>query len=285
MISSIYAVSETVEVSIENDTIANTDRHYTHGTRITYSYPLNNNLFPDKDISRSWAMGQYLYTPSNIDIETMQVGDRPYAGWLYGATSISVYDNKTLDFLEINVGIIGEKSGASYTQKIIHNWSDSTEPMGWDTQLDEHVGVNLTFIKKYKWKTDYTDSIIKGNMTVGNIHVNCGAGASFRFGYNIPDDFGVVRMEPISRNIKKISVYGIVDLSQRFVTYNYFLEGDNTEEVYDIRLEKIVYDLAMGCGISYGEFNLIYLYNVRTKEFKEQKDYNEFGTIAVSFDY
>jgi len=289
---STYVMCANVEIAMENDNMGRTDRHYTHGTRITYSYPIKSDMFPDKNVYRRWCVGQYMYTPSEINLETIQVGDRPYGGWAYGATSVSVSDDTEFDFLQIDLGVTGDWSGAGQTQRQIHEWIDSTEPMGWDTQLDEKVGVNVTYIKKYKLNTnytdflrEYTDLIFKGSATLGNIYANGSLGTSFRLGYNIPDDFGGIRMEPTSRGVNKFGAYGIAEVMGRYVGYNYFLQGDDTEEVYQISMENFVYDLAVGFGGYYGDFDLVYLYNIRSKEFKEQADHNEFGTIAISWSY
>jgi len=281
---SIFAIGDTMEVSMENDVMARTDRHYTHGTKISYSYPIESVLFADKNVTRIWSIGQYMYTPSKINLETIQYKDRPYAGWLYGSTSVSVCDDNNLDLIEFSVGVTGDWSGAGDTQKLIHKWIDSQDPKGWDTQLDSIVGLNLTFVEKYKWKIDnYADIMVKGNMTVGNIHVNAGLGASLRLGYNIPDDFGIIRMEPTSRDPSQFGVYSIVEVAGRAVGYNHFIEGENADKVYGIHAERLVADLDIGCGVYYGKVNFIYLYNIRSKEFKEQKDHNEFGTAAISW--
>lgn len=281
-----YANAGSLEVSLENDGVAETDRHYTHGTRVVYSYPVESQMFPDKNALRRWVVGQYMYTPSQIDVEEIQVGDRPYAGWLYGATSISVYDDMDLDFLEINIGVTGEWSGSGDVQKFAHDLSDSTEPMGWNTQLGEKVGANLTYARRHKWKrTEHSDAIVTLGSTLGNIHVNGTIGASFRFGYNIPDDFGVIRMEPSSRGLSDFGIYGLLDCSTHIVGYNYFLQGDNAEEIYDIEKELLFYEVGAGLGLYYKKLNLIYIQHLRTAEFKEQEDYNQFGTLMLSWNF
>lgn len=279
------AFGGTYEISLENDAIGGTDQHYTHGTRITYLYPIESSLFADKNAYRSWSIGQYMYTPSEIDVETIQVGDRPYAGWLYGSTSVSVDDGEVLDMLGITLGVAGEWSLAGDTQKMIHRWLDSTEPQGWDTQVDERIGFDLTYGRRHKWKADYADIILKADVSLGNIYCLGGLGVVARFGYNIPDDFGMVRMEPIARSISDFGIYGILEASERLVVYNYFLEGDDIESTYDINMSRSVYEMAVGCGAYYKGFNAIYLYNIRSREFKEQEEHSKFGTVAISWSY
>jgi len=285
LVMGCYAVADSVEVAMENDIVAKTDQHYTHGTRITYSYPVESSLFPDKKSSRSWVLGQYMYTPRNIRAEEMVIGDRPYAGWLYGAFDVSFYDDDSMDFVELAVGVTGSWSGGEETQTWFHEQFDATKPMGWDNQVDERVGVNLTYMKKLKWKFNYSDAILKFNATAGNIQTHAGFGLTYRFGYNIPDNFGVVRMEPTSRNLDSFGIYGIAGVSERFIAYNYFLEGNDVEETYDIQMNPWIYEMSLGFGVRCKSFDAIYLYNIRSKEFKEQDDSSKFGTIALSWSY
>jgi hypothetical protein len=280
-----YATAGSVEVALENDVIAGTDKYYTHGTRITHSHPFKSNLFPDKEATRRWVIGQHMYTPTDISVEELQVGDRPYAGWLYGATSVSVADEDSMDFLEMTIGVTGSWSGGEDVQKWFHKTVDSEKPMGWDNQVDERIGVNVTYMKKYRWKSKYSDAILKGDVTAGNIYCHAGVGFVYRVGYNVPDDFGLVRMEPSSRGLNDFGIYGIFEASERFVGYNYFLEGNDIEETYDIHADWAVYDFGVGCGVYYKDVSLIYMYSVRSPEFKEQTDYVRFGTIALSWGY
>jgi len=141
-------------------------------------------------------------------------------------------------------------------------------------------------IKRHKWKIDhYADIMAKGGITVGSIHVNASLGASLRLGFNLPDDFGIIRMEPSSRNPAKFGVYGVAEVSNRLVGYNYFIEGDSAERVYGIHTERSVIDVDLGCGAYYGRINFVYLYNIRSKEFKEQEERNEFGTVSIAWSY
>ena len=166
-------------LQFENDRIANTDRHYTHGTRLSWisesnqERPAEFDLLPvllnpfddhDGDADRStWrtgvALGQNIYTPERIAESAVIEGDRPYAGWLY--LGLSLYNEKRLrpgetgwnkwdklNTWELNVGVVGPLSYAEDVQTIVHEYIQVTRPNGWDHQLSNEPGLAL----HYEWK-------------------------------------------------------------------------------------------------------------------------------------
>ena len=278
----------TVSLTLENDMLGSTDRHYTHGTRLMSTSPdchkLFEPLFPGKECEIGISLAQYMYTPSDIKIEEKIIGDRPYAGWLYVGLMASMRKDNWSDFIELDLGVTGEESLTEEAQKIVHEWTDSAEPMGWEHQVEGTAGVGLTYIKKHKWKTEWIDLVIRGGGIVGNINMGAGIGTQFRFGHEVPDDFGFLKMEPSSRIFSTWSLYGIVDAECRYAFYS-FQFTDSIEEEYQITHEPIVCDLSVGFGAGFDCFSIVYLYNFRSKEFKEQEEHNEFGTVSLVFEY
>ena len=168
-----------VTVQFENDRFANTDRHYTHGTRLSWTSESNDqrparfdmvpallNPFDDRDdeTGRStWrtgvALGQNIFTPENIGETALIADDRPYGGWLY--VGFSLYNEKRLppgvtgwdkwdrlNTWELDLGIIGPQSYAEDVQTIVHDYIQVTRPNGWDHQLNNEPGLAL----HYEWK-------------------------------------------------------------------------------------------------------------------------------------
>jgi len=119
----------------ENDLLVKTDRHYTQGIKLSYVgadgrvpdwlETLSEGFCPlgfEKRTDR-WglAVGQNIFTPSDITIPELQPDDRPYAGWLYlgfiwqrrGYTAEWL---PTLESFELQLGIIGPESLAEQSQ-------------------------------------------------------------------------------------------------------------------------------------------------------------------------
>src|SRR5258706_12440977 len=82
----------------ENDATAGSDKHYTQGARISYlskddALPQWLNRFstwlPETGFEAEarkfgLAVSQEIYTPEDLDLRNVVLGDRPYYGWLYG---------------------------------------------------------------------------------------------------------------------------------------------------------------------------------------------------------
>ena len=272
--------------TLEND-ISNSDRHYTHGTRISQRidkyFDWNTDFFK-RDNSLSFGIGQYLYTPSDISIEELMEDDRPYCGWLYGELLLESIRGKNADLFALNLGVIGPSAFGEQTQKTVHKIIDSVEPQGWDNQLEDEVGVNLIYQRKYKYRHDGFidfDIISHGGGCLGNIFTYANLGVLFRTGYNLPHDFGSVGIEPTIRASKKFGIYTFVGTDGRYVVRNIFLDGNTFKDSHSIEKEPLVGDIKMGIGGYFKKVGIIYSYNIRSKEFERQKEHNEFGTITV----
>ena len=289
-----FAKANEVALTLENDIFGGTDRHYTHGTRISFiqeSYvgekldALSDVLFGElKADFVSLSLAQYMYSPSDITISELMENDRPYGGWLYLAATLFSRDQVEIDILELETGIIGPYSYSDDTQKFIHSLIDSPEPMGWEHQVDSNIGINMVYHKKYRFRyRDAIDYIPYYGACVGNVHTYLNTGSMFRLGHNIPDDFGVYRIEPTIRALSSIGYYGFMDVNARYVAYNVFLDGHGNS--HRVNKENFVGDLDFGAGIKVANLEFIYGYNIRTKEFKDQEEFNRFGTLIFSWEY
>jgi hypothetical protein len=154
----------TLSIVYENDVFYNTDQHYTNGVRIAWLSGLNDVpefmreaaaksiLFPEEGNARvEFALGQNMYTPSDITLSTPPEDDRPYAGWLYGAVGLIAENGKRLHQLELQIGMVGRASLAEKTQTFVHEYiTDSDEPQGWDTQLPNEPTLQLTYLRSWR---------------------------------------------------------------------------------------------------------------------------------------
>src|SRR3546814_15174227 len=88
-----------------------------------------------------------MYTPDDVALRNPPLDDRPYAGWLYGSVGLIAETGRRLDQLELTLGVVGPASLAEQTQKLIHEITDSQEPRGWDTQLENEPGGVLHYTR------------------------------------------------------------------------------------------------------------------------------------------
>ncbi len=175
-------------VQMENDLFGKgTDRHYTHGSRISFLVPfkeedarkkfpiidkatrkiakqvvntvdrtplISKKYLTDKKARRlSFIMGQNIYTPEDITVRELIPSEQPYAGWLYiGVGLVTVEKNKDLPYLEnleLDIGYIGPTSLGDQVQSEWHRVIDVEQPEGWDNQLKDELGILMNYERKW----------------------------------------------------------------------------------------------------------------------------------------
>ncbi len=298
----------TFSLTLENDLFSNKDNHYTNGIRAAYvstpkavpdwlfqaatALP----FFPDHGQMRAgFALGQSMFTPSDIRLPNPPRDDRPYAGWAYVAAGLVADTGERLDSVELSLGVVGPASYAEEAQKIVHEIVGSPEPRGWDSQLENEPAILLTWQRQWRqalaadiggFSLDVTPHV---GGAVGNVYVYANAGATVRFGWDLPHDYGPLRIQPSLPGSgffvpqRGIGWYLFAGLEGRLVAHDMFLEG-NTFGGRDTAIDRIpaVADLQAGIALAWGPVRLAYTHVVRTPEFQQQDGVDHFGAVSVS---
>jgi hypothetical protein len=289
----VVSQAGTISVNAENDIFApnNTDKYYTHGSRISYLTESENKylkfddqfLFGDKD-KWEYSIGQYMYTPDDISVPTLQEGERPYAGVVYGEAAHIKYDEKQYSRLGYVAGIIGPSAYCEQTQKIIHEWTGSESPEGWDNQINNEPIANIQYTYQYKvMNGEWYDLTPRMVGAIGNADIYAGSGADLRIGYNM-ETWGYSAMEPLPREVKRPSCYILVGAEGRCVGRNITLDGNTFQDSYSVDKEPFVGEWYFGGGVKLNGVSVEYKINYRTHEFETQNQNAEFGSIALRFD-
>lgn len=262
----IPCFGESIVVELENDLLYKSDEKYTHGTRITYG----------RD-GFSYAFGQNLYTPSDLEVSSPITNERAYAGIMYfGIIETREYnfDLDTFHQVELAVGVVGENSLAEGAQKLVHDWTDSDEPMGWDYQVEESFLFQLNGrIHTDLYSSKYLNCRLYSSVELGTVFGNMGGGANCILGYNVPR----ILNKPIMSKECNFSVYWFGDFHQRHIWWNNILNSDYT----DVEQVDNVLDIRYGIGVSYKAIELRYTQCDRTKEFEEQETDSSFGSVFI----
>lgn len=304
-------------LQFENDRIANTDRHYTHGTRLSWTseeidHPPDQAAWLPKEINPfdehgTWrtgiALGQNIYTPENTTESGLVSDDRPYAGWLYAGFSLfnekrpSSLSTKwdSLNTLELDVGIVGPYTFAEEVQKFVHKRINVDRPNGWDHQLSSEPGLNLVYEWKYrhrmhtKPKAFTMDILPHTGLSVGNVDTHLKVGGMVRAGYNIPDDFGPPRIRPnvtgpgYVESIEDMGFYVFAGAEQRLIGRNIFLDGNTFHDSHSVDKRYFVRDYQLGAAFLIRRVTAAYSLVYRSKEFKGQREPDIFGAFSLSF--
>ncbi len=314
---------------IENDLFGSgEDNHFTHGTRLSMLVPASLNedkndcrplrqlvkpgfdlvetllpafLFPRSN-RLSFSVGQSIFTPDDITNPSLIQDDRPYAGWLYAGFGFVTETDRNrkrdkgqiFENLELDLGIVGPSSFADETQTEWHALINTRTPRGWDNQLKDEVGVLLTYERKWL-SPEYPFGIFSYDVApswgaaAGNVYTYAATGVTFRFGQDLPNDYGPPRIRPALQGggffepNDGFGWYIFAGFEGRAVARNIFLDGNTFRDSHSVDKRPVVGDLQVGLVLAWERVQLSFTNVFRTKEFNGQKKYDEFGSINLSF--
>ncbi len=291
---------------LENDIFAGTDRYYTHGVKLTWISPsrISHQSDPLSRRAISVSFGQNIYTPYDIEREDLIEDDRPYAGISYFTLALYRKMDQTMDTFEFLLGIVGPSSLAAEVQRFVHSLYRGTRPQGWHHQLKDEIVFGLVFDKKWRIfrsgeekKIGY-DLIGHVGGSLGTMMTAAATGWQFRFGSNLPRDFGTFLLHPGGESgalfneqtnhredAKRSGIHGYIYLVGHAVYRNIFLDGNTFRDSHRVDKYPFVGDIVLGFVISQKRFKFSYAYVYRTKQFKTQAKPHIFGAINISYVY
>jgi hypothetical protein len=327
----------TFSVLVENDFFGeeHTDKHYSQGIRFVWT-PSKSEIYPwggDQGVAASlarlvpgfvpedakakvrvaYAVGQSIFTPTDLRRTIPDPNDRPYAGWLYGGITLVSEVNRDqqdrltqFDAVGIDLGIVGPSALGKQTQQGFHRFlgGDQVIPKGWDRQLKDEPGILLTYDKKWRYvvpifsrdardfSLDATPSI---GANVGNVYTGASTGITFRFGQSLPDDYGPPRIRPglagsdfVERPVQDRNFFGwylFAGVEGRAVLQNIFLDGNSFRDSPHVDKRHFVADFQAGVAVLVGGVRITYTQILRTREFDKQHGNDNFGAIGLSANF
>jgi lipid A 3-O-deacylase len=317
----------TLNLYVENDLFSETDQDYTSGVRLSWVSPdlsdyVDNDELPEwiKRVNRRLtffhksheglkrnviiSLGQQIYTPQNLNQTELIKDDRPYAAWLFLGFGFQTRAENQLDTLEVRLGVVGPGAFGQETQDFIHDLRGFDKFLGWNNQLHNEPGFVAVWEHKRKrsWRNDNSrfgfDTVGHAGVTLGNVGAHLNAGAEFRVGWAIPDDFGTSAIRPGGENSTPDSVWDPrVELDRRWglhafagfdvrlVGYDIFLDGNSFRDSHSIAKESVVADAAVGLSFIYQGAKISYAQIFRSKEFSGQASSHSYGSLAFSYTF
>lgn len=305
----------TWSLQLENDRIANTDRHYTHGSRLSWVSDRKTDgpawvrkfleaIYPLADVRAGrigFALGHNIYTPENTDARSLVVDDRPYAGWLYGAVSLHAETSRrlgalkvdTLDSVELNLGLVGPQAYAADVQNIVHDAIGVSRANGWDNQLENEPALAIFFERKWRPAAIRHDGfevdiIPHAGGSVGNVFTLANAGGTLRFGQGLELDFGPPHIRPTLSGLEAVGAgnrfgwYLFAGAEARAVLHNIFLDGNTFASSHSVDKKTVVGDFQLGAAVILRGIRIAFTHVLRTREFDGQPGGDRYGTLSVS---
>lgn len=201
-----------------------TDRYYSHGVGLNVTHRGVGYLFAHK-----------IHTPQDLRAADPPTGEPPYAGHLFVGLYLQRSNRRSLDHLQVDLGVIGPLTRAEEVQRTMHERWGGTVPMGWDSQLGNAPTVQLLVRRKGRFGLTAhplgaaLQLIPAVEGAVGNVRRAVGVGTMVRAGFNIPRDFGPPRLDDLydttAAPTSGLGAYGFLRVAGRLVEHNLLLSG------------------------------------------------------------
>lgn len=279
------SIGAQVEIAIDNDLLGvrgaddpPPDYEYTHGLSVSWDARR-----PASDDGRRarWEVGQRIYMPRRDAAEPVP-GERPYAGWLYGAWERVRISERTRARLRIEAGVTGPPSLAEPVQRAFHGIAGYQAQLGWEHQLGFEPGVILSYGREHRLAAIGGEG--RANLEVlpswavraGNVRTGAEAAVRARLGFGAGDAWtgaGAAR---------GVSGWMEAAARQEAVLRDLFIDG-NTFARRSPGLDRRTW-VAQGeaaFGIRWRRTELEYRFVLRGREYETQTEPHPYGSLRI----
>lgn len=296
-----------LNVVIENDVFAATDRHYTNGLRFDYlTAPRPADSLTAKVLAwlpgngggrarAGWQFGQSIFTPTDTEATALLPDERPYAAWLYAGFSLVYSTPSHIDTWTLNVGTVGPRAKGEEVQNGFHDLINDGKAAGWENQIGNTAGAMLIVERKWRAIAEVemlglgVDVMPHVGVSLGNIEQYANAGFTVRIGDDLRNDFGPPRIHPSLPGTAffmpedRWSWYLFAGLDGRYVDTNIFIDDHDESFRWNLEKERWVADVQMGVVVTRGDFRLAYSFVYRSPQFEQQQDGDRFGSLGFTW--
>jgi lipid A 3-O-deacylase len=294
-------------LNLENDVVVGEDRHYTHGAHFYYwsrDSLSKEGLTGAANISDylprvgleigavKWGadLGQEIYTPSDLNNPAVIQDDRPFAGWFYSTLKLERRGTgmpglPVLETFRLDLGVVGPAALGRQAQEWIHH----QEPVGWKNQLNNEPGLAFRYDRRVLFSLPLGEGawrfhfIPEAGGSAGNVDTHLGGGGTLQFGWHPPDDFAWG--PEASGHRPDEGFYLLAGAEGRWVIRNIFLDGNTWQSSHHVDKEPLVAEYTVGIGFVLKSVEIRYVHVFRTREFKQQGDADNFGSVTVTYKF
>lgn len=286
----------TVITDNDNYDLEFTDRYYSNGFIIQYNRlakPQSKTI--DKKILRFEAAHK-VYNPyvNNKSIQEVLANmDRPYAGWLSASAGITQIKNtESVWQYDVTVGIMGPGARGRQIQQGWHKLVGLYEVFGWEYQLKNEAGFNLSsgyyhsLIKSAPQKNISLHTVTKAML--GNTFTNASAGLLFKTGWlNSEKESGYWsgNLGGSSKSFKRNEFIFFIEPLLQYQIYNATVQGGlfrNDKGPFTGNIEPLVFQTKTGIMFTGNKFGFRWYYTFRTKEATAMKTGEHWGSIGAT---
>ncbi len=323
LLASCFLAADEVSFSLYNDWFAGSDKHFTNGVSIAWlndasgeeGNSTNVNSYSDfvystiKNIpfilsddtkvhNAGISISQFILTPTNTELSTPQYDDIPYAGYLNIAFFLFESDSKSFKEMRVEVGVVGENSGAKFVQDTFHSVIGNTEPQGWNTQLDTRYIINgLLRYGEISWQKSNASGLKMDwfnhfGTQFGNLKIDGFAGTMFRVGENYTSNFNVhypyLREDASLIQLeKKHTDFGwdiSAGIDSELLAY-WYISSEARKEGYNLSDNLLNLSAYLGTDLYYNLHKVTFFYRAQSASTNDSNNVTLFGGITYSYQF
>ncbi|HHF3083922.1 lipid A deacylase LpxR family protein [Vibrio diabolicus] len=303
------STKSTVSFTLDNDGIFGVDQDYTNGIFLSYATGQLKQESQWKWLSLAdsehanidkieLVLGHKMWTPSDIEADYPLVNDRPYAGYLHTEINyLSLTDDKAVRY-NFTIGATGESSLSEKAQEIVHGITGSTDPQGWDYQIDDKVAFSLGYrvfnklMRSEGQKTQWEITNIN-DINAGNFRSDVSQGVMFRWGTNLASSIGAANISvesPFSASMlaqDTSSWFLFTGFEGRYRFNDMTIEGDRPgipepSAPYDVTLQNWQASAVAGATWYNQNYGASLTFTIKTPDYEEsQTDVYGTGSFSV----
>ena len=303
------STKSTVSFTLDNDGIFGVDQDYTNGIFLSYATGQLKQESQWKWLSLAdsehanidkieLVLGHKMWTPSDIEADYPLVNDRPYAGYLHTEINyLSLTDDKAVRY-NFTIGATGESSLSEKAQEIVHSITGSTDPQGWDYQIDDKVAFSLGYrvfnklMRSEEQKTQWEITNIN-DINAGNFRSDVSQGVMFRWGTNLANSIGAANISvesPFSASMiaqNTSSWFLFTGFEGRYRFNDMTIEGDRPgipepSAPYDVTLQNWQASAVAGVSWYNQNYGASITFTIKTPDYEEaQTDVYGTGSFSV----
>ncbi|MBI5767704.1 MAG: lipid A deacylase LpxR family protein [Verrucomicrobia bacterium] len=312
----------TWSLSVDNDLFANKDNHYTSGVQLGWLsgkledfreapgpallVPLLHSLPWVNDAGRqrfvSYSLAHRILTPDDIANPAYIPEDMPYSGLLLGTLTAGAQDAAKMDAFSLIAGLVGPSAMGEQMQRGVHQTIGSARPMGWAHQLHDEPILNLDYEHRWRVTTRGSrrgwggDLIGQSAVAAGNLLSSATLGLGGRWGWRVPDDFGLppqffgeesIGSRPFSEAAGDRGVWLFALVNASAFANAIFWDGNTFRASHAIDYEPWIARAYTGLRVRHGRWGASFAFAITTVPWTnpENRHSQRYGRVGLTYSY
>lgn len=272
------------------------DRYYTNGLFINFRHASDQTkLSPNLEkVIYEFSVGQKMYNPESGSAPIAALHDRPFAGYLYAGSSVSLFTKKeSVLKLGLELGTVGPDALGEDAQELLHKIVGFYDLEGWQYQIKNELAANFTaqYTKLLtRASSNKTDLSLEAYANIGTTFSGAGAGVLFRTGkinqlFNSAYTNAAIHNNSTINNLVKNELFFYAKPQLNFVAYDATIQGsmfnNNSPVTFDTK--ALVFAQQIGFNYSTSRFTIDYSILFKSKEVKSNALAHQYGTITMYY--